>query len=663
MPDRAIPTDPAERAEAYRTLVAGRRILVVLDNAASEQQVRPLLPGTASCAVLVTSRDRLTGIEGARRIDLDVFPPGEAIRLLARITNDNRVSTQLTEAAEIVELCGGLPLAVRIAGARLAARPGWRLAHLAAMLSDERRRLDRLVTGDLAVRTSLALSYQALDEPPRRLLRLLGLFNIPDFPAWLGAAILECSLEEAIEHAETLVDAHLLTVGDPDPLTRHRYRLHDLVRLFAFERAYAEDSAESRIGALRRGLGGWLALAERMAEKVPGYCYALIHGPAPRPPLDWAAEHTAGVDPTSWFDAERVALLAAVRQACALGLDDLAFDLAGCLEKYFDLRGMFADWIGLNTEVLAVCRTAGNRLGEAVMLRGLIDVRTWTIETGEGEAMAGMRADVFRLLDMFTELGHEPGMSDAAVMCSWALTATGAYQEAILMAARALQLAERSDYLGGQTRAQLALAVAHFEHGHSDLAARYTAQTLETARALGNPRWEATALQFSGIAHLEMGDLDTSLRMLTESLAIATRYQDTYTEVLTLLSLARLHLRRGDPQARGTAERALALSLEYRMNHHLAQALGLLGEIELADGDPVRAIGRLEESVALWRTRGWRSFQATALTSLGRAYALAGRRSAAWQALREARELFTSMGSTARAAEVEKLSQSVGDVR
>ncbi|MFD0747506.1 BTAD domain-containing putative transcriptional regulator [Phytohabitans flavus] len=159
---RAIPNDPVERAELYRTRLAARRVLVVLDNAASEEQVRPLLPGAASCAVLVTSRARLTGVEGARWIDLDVFAGAEAVRLLGRVAGDGRVAAEPAEADEIVRLCGWLPLAVRVAGARLTARPTWLLAHLSRMLRDERRRLDRLATGDLEVRASLALSYEGL---------------------------------------------------------------------------------------------------------------------------------------------------------------------------------------------------------------------------------------------------------------------------------------------------------------------------------------------------------------------------------------------------------------------------------------------------------------------------------------------------------------------
>ncbi|WP_433350156.1 ATP-binding protein [Micromonospora sp. CA-111912] len=651
---RAVPDGQSERAEIYRTLLASRRVLVVLDNASSERQIRPLLPGAPTCAVVVTSRLRLTGIEGARHIGLELFTPAEAIRLLARITDGERVMRHLDQATEIAEYCGGLPLAVRIAGARLAARPAWRLAHLAALLGDERRRLDRLATGDLAVRASLALSYRELDEEPRRLFRLLAHFDLPDFPTWLAATVLNCPFEQAAEHVETLVDAQLLTVAGTDVADQVRFRFHDLVRLFAVESAAADESEEAIAQAIVRGLGGWVALAERMVPAIPGPCFALIASPAPRPSIDWAEEHVLGIDPLDWLDAERAALLSATRQACRLGLDDLAFDLAGLLEKYFDLRGMYADWTRLNTEVMAVCRQAGNLLGEAVMLRGLIDVTTWSANQSDDAAMAQLHADSFRLLEMFGALGHDQGSSDAAVMCSWALTAAGSYPEAVTMGDRALRLASRSDHLGGEARAHLALAVSTFEQEQFDTAATHTAAALDRARRLGNPRWEATALQFSGIAHRELGKLDESHRLLTESLTISRTYRDDYTATLTLLALAQLHFKRGAPGAREAAEMSLALSREYHLTHHVAEALRLLGEIELVEGHPTQAVPYLEESVSLWRTRGWHSFQAATLTILGRAR-LGSDRRAAREAFQEAHALFTRLGNTDRAAELDLL--------
>lgn len=653
---RAVPHDPDERAEVYRSRLAGRRVLVVLDNARSEEQIRPLLPGAGNCAVLVTSRARLTGMEGVTFIDLDMFSTTEAMHLLGQIAGPVRVTAQAADAREIVELCAGLPLAVRIAAARLAARRSWPLAMVAATLGEQSRRLDRLATGDLAVRASLELSYRGLDAPLRRLFRRLGLFDLPYFPDWLPAVVLGCQPEEAIGYAEALVDAQLLTVSVPDAAGRLRYRFHDLVRLYARERAVIEEPEDERRRVVELGLGGWLAIAERLATGIPGPSFAEIRGSAIRPAIDWA-DGVPGPDPVRWFDAERVALLAAVRQACQLDLDALAFDLAGCLEKYFDLRGLYAEWASTNNAVLATCQRTGNRLGEAVMLRGLVDVLTWALGTRDCVAMARLRREAFRLLDLFTELGHEAGSSDAAVMCSWAMIAAGDHRPAVSLARRALRLAESSGHLGGRVRAYLVLAVANFEQARYGLAVQHAAAALDHARALGNPRSEATALQFLGIGHQALGALETSERMLDDSLAITRRYRDHYTEVLTVLGLARVHLRRGDPRARPVAESAVALSREYKLSHHLAEALEILGEIELADGSVRRAISLLEESVALWRTRGWHSYQARALTTLGRAYAET-EPEAARAAFDEARQLFDRTGHTGRAAELARLVES-----
>ncbi|GIF62234.1 hypothetical protein Ais01nite_02690 [Asanoa ishikariensis] len=253
MPSRAIPRRLDERAETYRMRLAGRQVLVVLDNTRGEEQVRPLLPGTGTCGVLVTSRRRLTGIEGAHHLELAVFPEADALGLLSRIVGVERLRSQLAEAGEIVARCGRLPLAVRVAGARLAARPAWPLRRLAEILGDERRRLDQLATGDLAVRSSLLASYQDLQQEQQRLFRLLGLFDAEDFPGWLAAAVLGGPPTRAADHLEALVDAQLLGVAGVDPGGQLRYRFHGLVKLFAREQARAEESDECRWSSVCEG--------------------------------------------------------------------------------------------------------------------------------------------------------------------------------------------------------------------------------------------------------------------------------------------------------------------------------------------------------------------------------------------------------------------------
>lgn len=636
---RAVPDTAVERGELYRTLLAGRKVLVLLDNAVDAAQIRPLLPGSATCAVMVTSRARPTAVEGARWVDLPVFAPDEATLLLRRVVSDHRVGGQSDDATAIVRLCGGLPLAIRIAGARLTARGGWRLSHLVGLLKDEHKRLDALSAGDLEVSASLALSYEGLDDGARTLFRRLGRFDVTDFPGWLADAVHDGPADADLD---ALVDAHLLDTAGIDAVGQPRYRFHDLVRLYA--RTKNEDD-----GALTDGFGAYLAVAERLAADVPGICFARIPGRAQRRPVDFAKHGLATTDPAAWFDAERPNITALVEQACATGHDEVAFDLAACLEPAADLRGIYADWERLNRLVLKACQDKGNLRGEAVMLRGLIDLATWVSGNNGTDAMRRQLADATRLLDMFTRLDERAGMSDAAVMRAWALTAQARFEPAIEAAANGLRWAEETGHVGGRARAHVALAVALGESLRIDEALAHLDRALSAARQHGNARYEATVLQFQGIAYGRIGMVEESEATLNKSLTLSRRYGDRYPEVLTMLVLARLYLQRGDRQARATATAALAVAREYRMAHHIADALGVLGEIDLAAGDTASAVRHLRESVAVWRTRGWLSYQAAALATLGSALSELDP-AAARDAYEEARQIFERMGDTRRAA-------------
>jgi DNA-binding SARP family transcriptional activator len=252
--DGAIPRDTEERAELYRASLDGRRVLVVLDNAAGEAQVRPLLPGSGTCAVVITSRRRLTGLPGAVTVELDAFTEVHATALLGRIAGRERVSAEPAAARRIAELCDRLPLALRIAGARLAAKPHWRLEELAARLGEEDRRLDELAHADLGVRESLRAGDETISPPARRVLRLLSLLDSEDFRAGPAAALADVPVAEAEELVEELVDARLLQVTGRDPAGRTCYRFPGLVRVYARERAACEDSPDERRRALSRAL-------------------------------------------------------------------------------------------------------------------------------------------------------------------------------------------------------------------------------------------------------------------------------------------------------------------------------------------------------------------------------------------------------------------------
>ncbi|MGH3992977.1 MAG: NB-ARC domain-containing protein, partial [Pseudonocardiaceae bacterium] len=337
-----LPDDRDERIAMYRSQLAGKRVLVVLDDAATERQARPLVPGTASCRALVTSRHQLGALVGAARWTIPVLTTIDAVELLARIVGQERVAAEPDAAGAIVGLCARLPLAVSVAAARLAVHPSWRLEDFRRRLAEERDRLDELTVGDLDVRASIGLSYRMLDPEPRRLLRRLGLIDAPDWPAWVACALVDSTSAAAEGGLDRLVDVHLVEPLGRDAIDQHRFRLHDLVAAFARERALAEDGDAERAGALSRVLTGWLALATVADEAIPHH---LVRPPTtnrPDPPPDVKIVDWDGAN--AWFEVERRSLVCAVDQACRSAWPDLAGPLALRLSGFLALRSYDDDW-------------------------------------------------------------------------------------------------------------------------------------------------------------------------------------------------------------------------------------------------------------------------------------------------------------------------------
>ncbi|WP_433332720.1 AfsR/SARP family transcriptional regulator [Spirillospora sp. CA-294931] len=650
----AIPEPLEERAAMYRSCLAGHRLLIVLDNAATEEQIRPLIPGDPGSAVVVTSRAPLTGLEGAAPVPLDVLGTEQAHELLGRIVGAARVAAEPRAAGEILRLCDYIPLALRIAGARLRGRPGWSLAHLVELLADRRGRLDELRAGDLAVRVGFELTYARLPADARQALRHLGLLEAPDFPAWVVAALLDVPAAHADRQIETLIDAHLLTVVRAGERAALRYRMHDLVRLYAWERGQAEDSAHERLAAVERALGAWLGLLEEAAERVPGPVYALMHGTAERRRLPPAARAELLDDPMGWLDAERTALFAAVSQSCALNLDELAWDLAASMERYLDVRSLTGEWRAMHERAIEVCRAASNRRGEAVLLRGWVEVTTWTSSDRPGLTMTAVRERALEVQRMFAELGEPAGVADALLLEAWGRIAQGDATGALAAAEQALALATRAEYLGGQARAQHVLAIAHGE-AEIDKAIVCLHRALRLAEEIGNPRFHATALQFLGAAYDRAGSPDQGRELLSRSLGIAQELQDRYLETFSVLYLGKLLAKGEDPGAMALAERSLFLGRTLCLPHHLADSLTLKGELHLREGQMDQAIACLDEAVDQWREQGWHTFRAEALVSLGHAHARSGNTGGARAAWHEACALLRELDDVPAAQRAQRL--------
>lgn len=320
-PGTPLPLTVDERTQLYRSVLAERRVLVVLDNAHDEQQVRPLLPGAACSRVVVTARSRFTALEGARQLELDVFERPEALALLSRVAGAGRVAAEPAVADWLVERCGLLPLAVRVVAGRLAAKPHWTLTEMARRLADGHRRpLDELRLGDLDVRSSLRRGYLRLPGEARTALCRLSLLRTPGIPAWLTAVVLETDESTAEDVLEGLVDARLLEVSGSDRAGRLRYRMPPVIRLFAAERAEDESDGAERRATVDRALTAWLLRARATVRAL----------------TDGRPVRAAGALP--WSDAERTGLVAAFHQADADGHDATARSLARTLAELHRLH-------------------------------------------------------------------------------------------------------------------------------------------------------------------------------------------------------------------------------------------------------------------------------------------------------------------------------------
>jgi DNA-binding SARP family transcriptional activator len=363
VPVPQIPEGLDERAEMYRNLLAGRRVLIVLDDAACEAQVTPLLPGTGSAAVLVTGRRHLTGIPGAAHLEIGVLDPDSSVDLLSRIVGPARLRAQSEAAMAVGEHCGHLPLALRIAGARLSAQPRLSVRTLADRLAGEANRLDELRFRDLDVRATISTAYDLTSGPARRLFRRLALIDMATFPGWLGDAVLDRPAGGSDNLMDDLVDTKLVeAVG-----AHGRYHFHPLVKVFARERLLEEDAPAERTGALERVLGSLLTLTDAAHTRHHRTGHDAVHSGASRRPVPDSGLNPQVTDPLTRAHREWEVLVSGVRQAAQAGLDEHCWSLAYGIAPLLEDGGHLADWRTVHQVALTATREAGNVRGHAAM--------------------------------------------------------------------------------------------------------------------------------------------------------------------------------------------------------------------------------------------------------------------------------------------------------
>ena len=599
IPGPMIPGGLDGRVEMYRTLLATRQVLVVLDDAIAESQVVPLLPGSGTCAVIITTRSRLTAVPGARQIELDVLDTEQSLYLLGQVVGVERVSREPEAAQALVRQVGGLPLALRIVAARLAARPHWPLASMVHRLANERHRLDELSHGDMTIRASLSLTHDGLDRQSRRLFALLSLSEGPTLPGWAAGAVLDDHRPYPSDLLEPLVDMQMLDVAAMTSTGEFRYRYQDIIRLFAREQLRQHIAPEDQAAAAARLAGGWLALAEQAHRRVYGGDFMVLHGTAPRweLPADYLDE--ALVKPLDWMDGEQANLAAAVDQAGKAGLDEVCWDLAVTMVALFETRGHFDDWEKTHEVALAATRAAGNVRGTAALLGSL-----GTLQINRGQPVRS-RIVLAEAEKLFLDLGDERGLAlcrrDLALLDRQA----GDDDGALVRYESALRGFTGVDDVVG--RASVLTQSAHIliRRGRTEAAKAQLAEATEIYRAVGYAGGAAHTLRRTGQVQSLSGDHDSAILTMTEALGIVRRNRDVIGEGHLLHNLGQVLAAAGrHDEARASFEQALAVREEIMdhagvavVRHELAGTLVRLGE-------PNRAAVLLEQAVAVFAERG-----------------------------------------------------------
>ncbi|WP_158880418.1 AfsR/SARP family transcriptional regulator [Amycolatopsis anabasis] len=599
VPADRIPSGLQERAGLWRAELANRRTLVILDNAATAAQVRPLLPGNPGCLVLITSRHRLSDLESVRTVSLGLLPEAEAIALFARAAGDDRAAAEPAATAEVARLCGRLPLALRIAAARLRARPAWTVAHLADRLRQAQRRLREFAVGDRSVAAAFDLSYRHLDPARQRLFRLLGLYPGTDFDAYLAAAATGLPLAEAERALEDLVDVHLLEqpgVG--------RYQPHDLLRAYATELAESTDTAEDRHAALTRVFDHYRYTASAAMDVIAPY----ERDRRPRIPApDTPVPAFTGYDQAlAWLETERANLLAAAH-AARRDWPVHTGHLSTTLWRYLDLRGHYDDALTLHTYALNAARDAGDR-------------------TLEGHALHNLGI-VYRQLDRYREaLPHVEGAQAVA--------------------------AETGDHaLEGY--ALINLAIVCRQLGRHQDALRHGEKALAVAREIGNRAVAGYALNNLGLGWQHVGEYDKACAHYQEASALARDTGDRTLEGFTLNNLANICIRQDrHTDARTHLERTLGIAREIRNRTLEGYVLDSLGIVHCQIGRYDEALAHLETAAAIARDTGDRTLECYAITNLANTYVRLDRPGDAQPRLRQALDIARDTGDRLLESEV-----------
>lgn len=676
VPGRHLPDDPDARAALWRSELSSRRTIIVLDNAAGADQVRPLIPGGAGSLALVTSRSRLW-LDGAHILTLDLLPEAEALELFRRIVG-GRSFAEPTQTAEIIRMCGGLPLAIRLAAARLQARPAWTVAHLAARLADHEHPLTELTSPDRGIAATFSVSYRQLTVGQRTLFRLLGLHPGAEFDTDAVAALARIGAREAEQLLEQLLDAHLV-----QQYTAGRYTLHDLLRQYARLTALENDDEGVRRAAVTRLFDHYRYAANEAVDQV------IPHPPQRRPRIDAPESPKTFAGPEqarAWLEAELPNLLA-IGAHCAM--DDwppYTCDLSDILWRYLTTHGRLQDAVTLHSHAVQAARRLGDIPRQAQALRGLgnayhmlsryDDARhayldalklcgTVGDEIGEARIWNNLGSLAWRVGDLEQALEHlrralaryrsigDAGEANAVNNLGGVSFRLGRYRDAVEYFGQAFALYSAAGNRSGQCDALIGLAAAYGRTGHDEQALEYLQQGLILAGRHDLVISEAGLHETLGALYARTGRHDDATRHLHQSLELSRKVGNKTGQAWAMTELGIAHQRQGNTdQAFEWLHQGLSLSRDLGDRGIEVEALLGLGAALRTTGRPDQALDQYTAALDLARAAGYRYEQARAHRGLSLANEDLGRPESAHQHGAKADALFAELGVPMSAEEL-----------
>jgi tetratricopeptide (TPR) repeat protein/DNA-binding SARP family transcriptional activator len=586
VPGEGIPAGLDERAGLYRSRLAEQRMLIVLDNAATESQVTPLLPGAPGCVVLVTSRRRLAGLDHTHTLSLDTLPSADAIALLRQTAGEAWLAGQPPElSAELVELCGQLPLAIRIAAARLRSHPTWNLAHLTQRLRDQQHRLIELAAGQRSVTAALDLSYQDLGGGLQRAYRLLGLHPGPDIDAYAAAALVDATLPEAGQLLEQLLEAHLLQEPSPG-----RYRFHDLTRAHAAHTATRDETEQDGHAALDR----LLAFYRHTASAAMDAAYPYERAPRLQIPATPSPALSGPAVAVAWLDSELPNLLAAATYATEHHRAAHIIHVSRILHRHLRTRGHYHNAIALHQQALTTARASGHPAAE---MDALVDLGHIHRLQDQHTAATDHYQQALKLA---RTTGHQAAEPEALAGLGYIHLRQGRYEQATEHYQQAVRLARATDNHNAEQNALTGLGYLHRRQGRYEQATEDYQQVLRLARATGHRPGELHALAGLGWVHLVQGQYKQATEHYQEALRLARATGNHNAEQAALNGLGCTHRRQGQYEhATDAYQRLLVLARESGSPNWQFEAWQGLGWIQQATGHPETALTHHERALPL----------------------------------------------------------------